>query len=99
MTVAGSFNGWNQAANNMTQVGDYVWEATLTINATNPEFKFVANGNWSVNWGETDLMAKTLPIMTGAEQDAPNIRIGQTVTGAVKFSFNEQTRTYIVKYP
>ena len=99
MTAAGTFNGWNQAANNMTLVGDYVWEGTLPVNATNPEFKFVANANWGNNWGESDQSDFTIPMMTGAEVGAGNIRILQAVNANIKFSFNEQTRTYIVTQP
>lgn len=44
--VAGSFQGWNDQANPMTDVGNGVWETTVTLNPEiEIEWKFI-NGAW-----------------------------------------------------
>ncbi|HMO03567.1 MAG TPA: glycoside hydrolase family 31 protein [Kiritimatiellia bacterium] len=101
MTVAGTFNGWNPAANNMALVSNYVWRFTVTLtNASAPRFKFVANGAWSVNWGENNQSDRDIPLQGGiAELSGANIEINGTLNGTYTFTFNEQTRAYTVTTP
>jgi len=50
MTVAGSFQGWNNAANPMTDAdGDGIWETTVELVNGEYEFKFLVNGVWGMD--------------------------------------------------
>ena len=47
VTVAGQFNSWNMSANPMTDRGDGVWYADITMQEGVYNYKFVVNGeNW-----------------------------------------------------
>lgn len=88
MSVAGSFNGWNAGANNMTLVGPHLWQWDTTFNnASGMEFKFTANGTWDINWGGTGLAG------TGVFWGS-NIVVPGTLNGAYRFQFNDQTFAY-----
>lgn len=47
--VAGTFNGWNAAGNEMVDLGGGIHEVTLNVPAGRHEFK-VTNGTWDQNW-------------------------------------------------
>ncbi|MCX6896496.1 MAG: DUF5110 domain-containing protein [Verrucomicrobia bacterium] len=100
MTVAGTFltPQWNAAASNMTAVADHVWRFDTTLAAaTNFQFKFVANGNWSTNWGENNGSQTqfTVPLSgTGKPNSATNIAVTGTFNGRYRFTFNDQTLAY-----
>jgi hypothetical protein len=95
MTVAGTFNGWNQALNNLRLVSDYTWQADLVLNnASAVRFKFVANANWSVNWGEQNQSDFDLPVAGNAERGNSDITVNGTLSGTYRFIFNEQTGAY-----
>jgi len=98
MTAVGSFNGWNQAANNMQLVTDYIWETTVTLNqAGNVQLKFAANGSWTTNWGENNQSDFTVDVAGFAEQSGGNITVNGPFAGTYKIKFNEVTRDYEVK--
>lgn len=42
--VSGTFNGWSGDANPLTDMGDGVWEGSLTVNPGNQEYKFQVDG-------------------------------------------------------
>jgi hypothetical protein len=95
LTVAGTFNGWNQALNNLALVSDYTWQADLALNnASAVRFKFVANANWSVNWGEQNQSDFDLPVAGAAERGNGDITVNGTLNGTYRFTFNEQTGAY-----
>ena len=101
MTVAGTFLNpqWNAAASNMTLVADHVWQYDATLaNATNFEFKFAANGNWTTNWGENagSQTQFTVPLSGIAEpgNTTANILANGTFNGRYRFTFNDQTLAY-----
>lgn len=95
MTVAGTFNGWNQALSNLRLVSDYTWQADLALNnASAVRFKFVANANWSVNWGEQNQSDFDLPVAGNAERGNSDILVNGTLNGTYRFTFNEQTGAY-----
>lgn len=100
LSVAGTFNGWNAAANNMRLVDHYTWEWTATFtNQTGVEFKFAGNASWSSNWGEQSQGDFDLPIAGTAEfGNHPNIRINATLNGRYRFRFNESTGAYSVEF-
>jgi uncharacterized lipoprotein NlpE involved in copper resistance len=95
MTAAGTFNGWNPAANNMALIADYIWATTVTLNQSgNVTFKFAANGGWGVNWGESNQSDFTVDAAGFAEQGAGNITINGPLNGTYWIKFNEVTRDY-----
>ncbi len=100
MAAVGTFNGWAPALTNMQLVADYVWQATLKLtNAAAVQFKFAANGNWNVNWGEANQSDFDLPLQGDFAESGnpPNIRANGTLDGEFVFRFNEQTRAYSVE--
>jgi hypothetical protein len=49
MTLAGTFNGWNNLSNPMDDSdGDGVYFVTVSMTAGNQEYKFLGNGDWGV---------------------------------------------------
>lgn len=59
VTVAGSFNGWNASANELTAQGDDIYAGdVLFTSGTNPsqEYKFVNGGNWEDQIGNRVLV-------------------------------------------
>jgi spore coat protein CotH len=94
MTMAGTFNSWNPAANNMVLVNNYTWQYDVVLfSAIN--FKFVANGAWaSGNWGESNQSGTSVPLNGIAEASAGNIVISTALSGAYRITYNEQTRAY-----
>jgi len=49
MTLAGTFNGWNNLSNPMDDSdGDGVYTVTVSMTAGNQEYKFLGNGDWGV---------------------------------------------------
>ena len=98
MTAAGTFNGWSPSATNMHLVDHYIWQTTVSINlAGNTEFKFAANGNWNVNWGENNQSDFTVDSAGFAEQTGGNIRMNGPLNGTYVIKFNEVTKDYEFK--
>ncbi len=95
MTVAGSFNGWNASASNMTLVDNYTWEWETTFSSTSGVlFKFAANGNWDVNWGNDDPASTALPLSGTGDWFGADIAVGATLDGTYVFTFNDHSRSY-----
>ncbi len=58
VSVAGSFNGWNDSAAPMRDDDkDGVWEASLTLDPGNHIYKFVVDGEWIPDPGNPDISA------------------------------------------
>ncbi|NCC51247.1 MAG: hypothetical protein EOM20_08535 [Spartobacteria bacterium] len=100
MSVAGSFNSWNAGTNNMTLTGYTQWE--YIHNFTNPttgvEFKFAANGNWDINWGDDTTNTVSLPInYQPASQGGGDIALAGTLSGFVRFRFNSSSARFSVE--
>jgi alpha-amylase len=96
MSVAGNFQGWDPAANNMRLVANYTWEYTAHVNHATPAFKFAANGNWTVSWGESGQSDYLMPI-GGTADGAADIVISNSLNGLYKFTFHETTLVYSVE--
>jgi len=99
VTLAGSFNAWDETLTNMSLTADYFWEATLTLtNQTSVQFKFTANNAWLISWGENnDQTDYDLPITGYADQgEYPNIFCNDTLNGTYRFTFNETSRYYTI---
>ena len=99
MTLAGTFQGWNPSANNMALVDDYQWECEVDFNSHSAgRCKFVANGSWTVNWGDQNQFDNTIPIFDEADRGvSQDIVLPGTLNGRYRFFFNEQTRQYSVE--
>lgn len=101
MAVAGLFNLWNEAAQNMRLVATSQWACVLPLKAASTfEFKFVANNSWSAaNWGINTQTLFSVPLaQIGDTPNAPNIVISNLLAGAYTFRFNESTRVYRVDF-
>ncbi|MEQ8819946.1 MAG: carbohydrate-binding protein [Sumerlaeia bacterium] len=97
VSVAGTFNGWNPSAQNMTLVGDHEWLAVLNVSAPDGvAFKFTANGTWNDNWGDDSPSRTTSPTLGIGSWFGANIVIETPIAGQLAISFNDQTRAYAV---
>jgi formylglycine-generating enzyme len=98
ISLAGLFNDWNPDARNMVHKGNDLWEGDLQLDAPNgTEFKFTLDGNWSVNWGEANQTAFSIPIAGTAERgDYSNIVLHGPLCGTYRFRFNAATHAYSV---
>ena len=97
MTVAGQWQGWDPTRNNMMLVSNNVWEATVFISAVPTNyFKFTANGNWNVNWGETNQTQTTDPMTGVVENAGGDIRHVAVRDGFYRFRFDDATKAYSV---
>lgn len=89
MSLAGTFNNWNQTANNMTLVGDATWECIqILTNGQAVRFKFAANGVWTpTQWGITGQTNFFLPFdeMVGTYEFGGDIVISNPPSGPVRF--------------
>jgi hypothetical protein len=47
--LAGSFNGWNAQTNLMERGDDGAWRLSLSLSAGRHEYKFVIDGNWTID--------------------------------------------------
>lgn len=97
MTLAGSFNGWNPALNNMTLISNHTWQVVINLSVgSGAQFKFAANSGWTANWGETNQSDTTVNMSGTAEALGNNIRSSKSMSGNHRFRFNELTRSYSV---
>ncbi|MBU0677506.1 MAG: hypothetical protein KJ626_05260 [Verrucomicrobia bacterium] len=95
ITVAGTFNNWDQTLSNMQLIADYIWQYDHTFNnEANVRFKFTANGSWSINWGENDQWNFNPPLSGTCEQTGSDILMFSTLNGTYRFTFNERTREF-----
>ena len=97
MTVAGTFNGWNQTLNNMQLVGARTWQYDASFNNLgNFQFKFAANSSWGTNWGGTTTSQTVPAANTAILNSNTNILMNGTFNGTYRFTFNDQTLAYTV---
>ena len=98
MTMTGTFNGWVPGLNNMVLIADYTWQVQVSLNnASAVRLKFVANGSWSSNWGDSNQSDYDLPLQGGiGEASGSDILVNGTLNGDYLFTFNEQTRAYTI---
>ena len=90
MTVAGTFNFWNQKADNMRQVASNRWAYVADLTGqTNIQFKFVAENDWGAgNWGDNLQVVTTPPISNQlAFASGANIQLTGGYTGWYTFVF------------
>ncbi|HEY8241600.1 MAG TPA: DUF5110 domain-containing protein, partial [Kiritimatiellia bacterium] len=100
MTVAGTFQFWNEADGNMRLTTNVTWAAVLDLAGQgNAEFKFVANKSWAVsNWGAAAQSDVFVPIDGTAVGNGSNLMAIGSFTGTYTFAFNEITRAFSL-YP
>lgn len=75
ISVPGAGNGWNPAdpARTLTCEKEKIWKGSIAM--ADEEYKFAANGGWTVNWG------------AGGSQDGPNFPARPA--GIYQVTFNE----------
>lgn len=99
MTVAGTFNLWNQKGDNMRRIASNRWAYVADLTGhTNIEFKFVANNDWGAgNVGDnlqvnfTPPMIEQLGFASGA-----NIKLNGSYAGWYTMTINETNLRYSV---
>lgn len=97
VSMAGSFNSWSTTAHYMSLVGDHVWQyRSLWRNTGTSTFKFVANGSWTVNWGDNQQLSSNVTFRDTADEQGANITLTMTNSAYVAISFNDLTRKYAV---
>ncbi len=100
MAVAGTFNLWNEAADNMRLVASSQWAFVTALPATTSlQFKFVANRSWGfANWGDTNQTVFTPPLSQTAEPGTfgDDIVLSNVAAGVYTFRFHDATLTYSV---
>lgn len=96
ITVAGTFNYWNEATRNLSLVADHTWAGTFELSGwTNIEFKFVANGDWSLmNWGDLAQTNESVPIHDVADVSGFNMSVTGLMDGIYSIRFNETGLSY-----
>jgi 1,4-alpha-glucan branching enzyme len=97
MTLAGNFNGFDPAANNMTSNGLHQWSYTANISRFDAaEFKF-ASGSWDTSWSRNVSHPPVFPIngsvLSGVGE---NIFIAGPLDGAYTFTFDSDALTYTI---
>jgi len=101
MSVAGTFNGWSQSANNMGLTGNHLWRAELSFtNASGVQFKFAADGSWATAWGDPAQPSTTVPLR-GRGDPAPgsgNIGVSEPLNGIYWFTFHALSGRYALDY-
>ena len=95
MSVAGTMNNWNPAANNMQVIADYTWSGTFVLSG-NAELKFAANGAWGSNWGDNNQPGTSAPLNGDLESNGGNIRLLNLPGGTYRITMHERTRAYSV---
>ncbi len=97
ISVAGSFNGWNPAAHNMTLIADYTWRYDVFM-VEGTEFKFIADGSPNRYWGDANPSLTMVPLQGTADAGAATICVTGPV-GVYRITFNELTLAYQVTVP
>ena len=98
VSLIGEFNGWNTAVANTTLISNNVWQAYIDfVGAENPVFKFSEPG-FTTAWGDDNQVNTNLPLDALAETTggSPDILIGETVNGTLKFTLDDQSGRYTV---
>lgn len=101
INVAGSFNDWNPADNEMilNDNNEYILEMEFEKSGQ-IDFKFTANKSWDINWGDEDQNKSGFPLEGKAEADTGgntnNIKAYIPNAGLYTFGFNSETLNYSV---
>jgi hypothetical protein len=93
-------NAWSPSNNVMTLISNDTWQTTITLSSvTNLQFKFAADGNWNVNWGQGigQQTQFTVPLSgVGAPGSHTNILINGVLNGNYQFTFYDLTSNFTV---
>ena len=95
MSVAGTMNNWNPAANNLQVIADYTWSGTFVLSG-DVQLKFAANSAWGSNWGENDQPGTSAPLNGYLESNGGNVRLIGLAGATYRITMNERTRAYSV---
>jgi hypothetical protein len=98
VSIAGSMNGWNAAADVMTLAEDKATASlTLTLTAQTYEFKVVLNGgDWRSNAHEFTRENASAADMTG---NLDNMKLIADIDGDYIFTWTFETNTLVITFP
>ena len=98
ISVAGTFNGWDAAADRLEMISNRLWQGTVFLVTNNVRFKFVANDDFNANnWGEAAVIT-TFPCTGTGTTFGADIQLGACFSaGSYRFTFDESTGRYTVE--
>lgn len=97
ITIAGSFNAWAVAdpAATLTHQGGGLWSGDISLPVGRVDFKFLADGAWTVNWGGGQ--AGLVPAQRGTGvQAGGNLGFEIPVAGPWRISLDERTGAWSI---
>jgi glycosidase len=95
--VAGNFNSWQPAGEaGAMQKNGTEWTARIFLHAGLAEYKFAANGDWQISWGD-DEEKTAVPQAGTAGRGAGNIQARIERSGFFLFAFSPETGAYTLK--
>lgn len=98
ISIAGSFNDWDLAAQPMTSTNQSAWDVVLQLEEAGPiEFKFAANQSWDINFGEVDDQTAGMPVDGTAERGGDNIRAYIPSPGLYRVTVDLESYQYRVE--
>ncbi len=97
MAIPGTHNTWNTTPS-MTLVADNTWIGTQTLTSASGEFKFAANGGWTVNWGGNASIARVPGRATAPDPDGGNLSYSGLTPGNYRFTFNDFTLEFQMEW-
>ena len=99
MAVPGTHNDWNTTPI-MVLIGGAgnVWVCTQTLSSASGEFKFAANGNWTVNWGGNASLSRVPAVATAITPTDTNLKYAGFSNGDYRITFNDSTREFRIEW-
>lgn len=98
VAMPGSHNGWSTTPT-FTLVGDGLWQQTnVTVTTSSGEFKFAANGSWTVNWGGNVAFLRAPGAGVAGLTGGANMTYTNFATGIYDVTFDENSKEFTMTY-
>ncbi len=99
MAVPGTHNDWSTTPS-MVLVGGAgnVWVCTQTLTSASGQFKFAANGSWTVNWGGGASIARVPATATAPNPGGGNLAYAGLSNGLYRITFNDSTLEFQMEW-
>lgn len=95
VTMPGTHNGWSTTIDRMSLIGDHLWRGDLYMYNATEQFKFAANANWTLNWGDNNQPSNRPNFRDVGNINGNNILVNST-SGYAIVLFNDKSRAYSV---
>jgi Lamin Tail Domain len=90
-------NQWGTIPN-LTLVADNTWQGIQEITNSNGSLKFVANGDWTTNWGGSASIVRVPAVAATPTPDGGNIQFTGLTPGLYQFTFNDSTLEFQMEW-